>query len=200
MWNRGWYHQALPWIAIVFLVMAVGSSGCTDDNNGGVSTPTPTTMPMTETTTIVQTTVSPTPPITIDTNTTTPTTAAPGGTTVTGLSLQVTAPTNGSTVTPRQLVEGTSQGVYGTSKKLYVIVYPTDEAGGYWVQPGLTLSQDGSWSTKAYFGRDPAQYPQDQGAHFRVIVLVTDQTLPEGQINDLPPYDAKAEIDNLIRA
>ena len=136
--------------AIVAIAAVVIFAGCVE-KEGTAPTPmqtTPITTP--------EPTVTPTPILTpspIPTSTTTPTPA-----------ITITALEDGDKVSWREFVEGTSEGVYGSELNIYVLIYPTDGGGPWWVQPDVDVLRDGSWETNCYFGREP---PQDKSAHFR---------------------------------
>ena len=112
----------------------------------------------------------------------------------------ITAPEEDATVSWREFVEGASEGVYGSdSRSIYVLFYPTDVGGPWWVQPDVDLSHDGSWEVNCYFGRDPNIHPGDIGAHFRVCAIITTQKLSEGQQwQKLPDYVVRSETINVV--
>ncbi|MFZ3058111.1 MAG: hypothetical protein WA102_00105 [Candidatus Methanoperedens sp.] len=163
---------------LTFLVM-IGIlaifSGCIDES---------TTMPTPTTTSIPTATPTPTLTATISTPTPTPTqlpTVIPTQTFTSTPSITITSPTEGDMVTWRYIVEGTSNGVYGSKLSFYVLIYPIEAGGPWWVQPMGDISPNGNWETTAYFGRDPANYPEDSGKHFKVSAIITSTKLTEGQ-------------------
>lgn len=165
-------------------------SGCIDKST--MSTPTPiTSIPTANPTS----TITPTPTyITPVPTTPLPTTPAlPANTTP---SITIISPKEGDIVTWRNSVEGTSNGVYGSKLSIYVLIYPVEAGGPWWVQPIVDISPNGNWDTTAYFGRDPANYPEDSGKHFKVSVIITSTKLKEGQqLEKIPEntnrYDVK---------
>ncbi|MCW7071560.1 MAG: hypothetical protein OCU12_04420 [Methanophagales archaeon] len=107
---------------------------------------------------------------------------------------------SGDEVSWREFVEGTSEGVYGSDLNIYVLVYPTDAGGPWWVQPDVDVLRDGSWETNCYFGRDPKLHPEDKGAHFRICAIMTTEKLREGQqLQKLPDYVVKSETVKVTR-
>ena len=158
-------------------------------------TPTPSLTPSPTPTTPspTPTTPSPTPTPSL-TPSPTPTTPSPTPTPA----ITITAPNSGDDVSWREIVEGTSEGVYGSELNIYVLVYPTDAGGPWWVQPDVDVLRDGSWESNCYFGREP---PHDKGAHFRVRVIITMQKLSEGQQwQKLPDHIAISETIKVTRA
>jgi hypothetical protein len=112
--------------------------------------------------------------------------------------ITITAPKDGDKVSWHEFVEGTSEGVYGSELNSYVLIYPTDGGGPWWVQPDVDVLRDGSWETNCYFGRESLQ---DKGAHFRVRAIITAQKLREGQqLQKLPDYVVSSETIKVIRA
>ena len=168
-------------IAIVAIVAVVIFAGCVEE-------PTPTPMPTTPTYT-PEPTVTPTP---MPTETPTPT--------LPQSAVTITALEEGDTVLWREFVEGTSEGVYGSELNIYVLIYPIEVGGPWWVQPDVDLSHDGRWDVNCYFGRNPETHPQDRGARFRVCAIITTQKLSEGQQwQKLPDYIVKSETIEVIR-
>lgn len=104
------------------------------------------------------------------------------------VSVNITTPKDGSFVFQRSMVDGTSSAISGM--KVYVLVWPFEANGPWWVQPTQTKS-DGSWESNAYFGRDGSI---DNGKPFKIIAIVTDQELKTGDtFTDLPPHLAKSD-------
>ena len=110
----------------------------------------------------------------------------------------ITAPKEVDTVSWRDFVEGTSEGVYNNPERnIYVLIYPIDAGGPWWVQPDVDVFRDGRWEVNCYFGREP---PQDKGTRFRVCAIITTQKLREGQQwQKLPDYVAISETIKVIR-
>lgn len=107
----------------------------------------------------------------------------------------ITSPKNGYEVSWREIVEGTSKGVYGSELNIYVLIYPIDAGGPWWVQPDVDVFHDGNWEVNCYFGRNPKIYPEDKGANFRVSAIITTEELREGQqLQKLPDHVAKDEV------
>jgi len=173
-------------IAIVAIAAVVIFAGCVEKP---APTPTPITTPTPSPSPTPSPVVSPTP-----TPTSTPTVSPTPPPAV-----AITAPKEGDKVSRREFVEGTSEGVYNNPERnIYVLIYPIDAGGPWWVQPEVDISHDGSWEVNCYFGREP---PQDKGARFRVCAIITTQKLSEGQQwQKLPDYVVKSETLKVIRA
>jgi len=63
----------------------------------------------------------------------------------------ITAPKGGDTVSWREFVEGTSEGVYNNPERnIYVLIYPIDAGGPWWVQPDVDIFRDGRWEVNHY--------------------------------------------------
>jgi hypothetical protein len=89
------------------------------------------------------------------------------------------------------MVEGNSSATKDSGLHAYVLSWPNDSNGPWWVQPTTTFP-DGSWQSYAYFGRDPALYPGDSGTTDRVVAIITTQELKGGQtFTDLPSNVAR---------
>ncbi|WP_214020247.1 hypothetical protein [Methanoculleus sp.] len=101
-----------------------------------------------------------------------------------GIALE--SPEDENQVSYRALVQGTSEGIAGSGAHIYVLVNPVEAGNSWWVQPEATIGPDGVWETSAYFGRDPAQYPEDVGKEFRIIAIATSEVLEEGEYATVP--------------
>lgn len=190
-------------IAALLIASVVLFAGCMEpktSTEAEESTPTP--EPTVEMTPEEETTPKPTVEATSEEDPTSEIeqTSSPTPTSTTTLTpaITITAPKSGDEVSRRELVEGTSEGVYDSDLNIYVLIYPTDAGGPWWVQPDVDVLRDGSWETNCYFGREP---PQDKGAHFRVRAIITTQDLREGQqLQKLPDYVVISETIKVIRA
>lgn len=77
--------------------------------------------------------------------------------------LYLTAPPDRATVSERSFVEGR---IADRSARVWVVVHPM-ETSDYWVQPPVSVREDGSWKVKVYIGR-PGMV--DVGQHFEITV------------------------------
>lgn len=77
--------------------------------------------------------------------------------------------------------------VISSGLNVYVLVYPVESNGPWWVQPSVEVGPGGYWQTRAYLGRDPAQYPEDIGDLFYVTTIATPMRLEPGQQWDSLP-------------
>lgn len=117
------------------------------------------------------------------------------------ISLSISYPSTGNEVDWITSVTGTSTGV-ATNKTLglYLLVYPMESEGPWFVQNRPTVNPDGSWSGMIYFGRNPDMHPQDVGDRFilRAVVATTSLqpgiTLTESQIPEIVVQTLIAEL------
>lgn len=95
---------------------------------------------------------------------------------VTAPRVAIVSPIDDSYVPLRPLVAGS---VTDPSAHVWVIVHP-ESNDGYWVQPPVTVEENGSWSTRVYIGREGGL---DVGAVFEIrAVAGSDLDFQEGQI------------------
>lgn len=101
--------------------------------------------------------------------------------------MNIINPKDGSLVFQRSMVDGNSSVIAGM--KVYVLVWPLEANGPWWVQSTKT-KPDGNWESNAYFGREGSI---DVGKPFKIIAILTDQELKAGDtFNDLPEHLAKS--------
>jgi hypothetical protein len=101
-------------------------------------------------------------------------------------------PEDGSLVFQNSIVDGNSSAKSGTN--VYVLVWPLEAAGPWWVQSTIT-NPDGSWESNAYFGG-----ATDSGKPFKIIAIITDAKLNAGYTSyDLPTHLAKSKEIGVIR-
>lgn len=162
---------------LVIIGVMVTFSGCVQPQS--VVTPTPTVIP------------SPTTPI--------PPTSPP---TPTQPKITVSSPKGGDNVSLRQIVKGTSTGVYGSGLSIYVLVYPIAAGGPWWVQPEVSILTNGNWETNAYFG-DPANPSVDIGKKFKISAIITSVKLKEGmrfgKVEDVSGIVYRIDIEEVVR-
>jgi hypothetical protein len=92
----------------------------------------------------------------------------------------ISFPADRSNVRVYESIYGNSSGIYGSGLHLYVLVNPVTNSDIWWIQQEAALSSDGSWHVNAQFGRSAQE---DVGTKFRVIAVVTTDTLPIGPSN-----------------
>ena len=70
-------------------------------------------------------------------------------------------------------VKGTSSEVYSNSKlRIYVLVHPAHPfAAGWWIQPSVTIDQNGEWVTEAWIGNN--EYPPHRGDKVDVLAVIS---------------------------
>ncbi len=89
----------------------------------------------------------------------------------------------------------------GLHLHVYVLIFPVESNGPWWVQDPAIVRPNGDWEVYAYFGRDPAEYPDDIGDPFRVCAIITkDKLQPEQSFQDFPDYISVSEIYQVIRS
>jgi hypothetical protein len=97
-------------------------------------------------------------------------------------------PQDGSLVSQRSMVDGNSSAVSGI--RAYVLVWPFETDGPWWIQPTQTNS-DGSWESNAYFGSDGSII---NGKTYKIIAIITGHELIPGEVFfNLPPHLAKSD-------
>lgn len=107
----------------------------------------------------------------------------------------LTVPLDRAKVTGRPLVEGY---VADVAAEVWVVVHPM-EVSDYWVQPPVTVRQDGSWGVQIYIGR-PGMI--DVGKHFEVMAFANPYVqLWEGLVLSYwPEAEWKSDIVRIVRA
>jgi hypothetical protein len=97
-------------------------------------------------------------------------------------------PANGAEVDHRQEVSGK---VSDPNADVWVVVHPM-ETSDFWIQPHVTVREDGSWKVIAYFGNaDPAH----KGKRFEVRAFANpSDKLTEGKSNSWPVAEAKSNV------
>ena len=107
--------------------------------------------------------------------------------------VDITKPKDKDKVSWRYTVEGSSSATKDSGESVYVLIWPVESDGPWWVQPTTTFS-DGSWQSYAYFGRDPRVYPEDIGTSYRVVAIITKQELRGGQtFRELPDHIVRSK-------
>lgn len=106
----------------------------------------------------------------------------------------ITSPNNNESVSQRPLIQGS---VSNSSYEVWVIVHPM-EVADYWVQPRLTVRDNGIWKTSIYIGREGNI---DVGKHFEIMAIANPKDkLEEGmKLSYWPDAEKKSEIVDLIR-
>jgi len=104
--------------------------------------------------------------------------------------IEITSLKDGAEVSWRYDIQGVTQGNVSCSKlNLYLLVFPIESNGPWWVQPQIVCNANGHWEGSTYFGRNPAEYPEDKGTLFYVIAIATNTELETGQQwYSLPDY------------
>lgn len=110
--------------------------------------------------------------------------------------IEIDKPLDGGEVTWIYTVEGDSSTTVGSGLKAYVLVWPNEAFGPWWVQETNT-NPDGSWKSQAYFGRGT---DEDIGTTYSVIAILTEEELNPGQrFADIPDHEAKSDPVTVTR-
>ena len=111
--------------------------------------------------------------------------------------IEIDKPQDGEEVSWMYTVEGNSSATEVSGLNVYVLVWPNEAFGPWWVQETETCP-DGSWESHAYFGRGPKE---DVGTTYSVIAIVTDEKLRPGQtFGDLPGHVERSSSIEVTRA
>jgi len=117
--------------------------------------------------------------------------------------LDVSYPQNGDEVDWMTSVTGNSSGIVtNNTLKIYLLVYPVESEGPWFVQNRPIVNPDGSWSGLVYFGRDPINYPEDIGDQFLLLAIVTTSDLQPGKTlteSEIPESTYQSLISGLVR-
>ena len=115
--------------------------------------------------------------------------------------VSITSPKTFSAVSWQQQIRGTSQRIVSDPKlNIYLLIYPIETNGPWWVQPKIIIDPQGNWVSTGYFGRDPKQFPEDINKSFNMIAIATPSTLEPGQQwYSLPEYIARSQITEAMR-
>jgi len=117
------------------------------------------------------------------------------------VSLVISHPPIGDEVDWITSVAGNSTGIV-TNKtlNLFLLVYPVESGGPWFVQNRLTVNPDGSWSGLVYFGRNPDIHPEDSGDQFLLLAIVTTADLQPGEtFAAIPESICQSSISGLVR-
>jgi hypothetical protein len=112
------------------------------------------------------------------------------------LRLRITKPEPGAAVVERPFVEGT---VSDPNAEVWVIVHPM-EMSEFWVQPAVTVKEDGTWKVQIYIGRSGGS---DVGKYFEIMAVASPRTtLKEGKLErpGWPKGEAKSQVVEVTRA
>lgn len=110
------------------------------------------------------------------------------------LNLRIKSPLDKSKVPERPYVEGT---VTNFNAKVWVIVHPM-EGSDYWVQPSISVKEDGSWKVKIYIGRPGSD---DVGKQFEIMAVANPKdNLKEGDVlSGWPDAQTKSQVIEVTR-
>lgn len=117
------------------------------------------------------------------------------------LSLVISYPQTEDEVDWITSVTGNSTGIVtNITLKLFLLVYPVESGGPWFVQNRPTVNPDGSWSGLVYFGRNPDIHPEDRGDRFLVSATVTTADLQPGEtFAAIPESICQSLVSGLVR-
>lgn len=107
--------------------------------------------------------------------------------------IRITEPKDGASVPWRPYVRGT---VNDANSTVWVIVHPMS-VSTFYVQPPITVRDDGRWVVKIYVGRSGL----DQGEHFEIVAVSNPkEKLREGlQLKDWPEAQCRSQFIEVTR-
>lgn len=109
------------------------------------------------------------------------------------LKVLIHKPANGSTVDHRQEISGK---VSDPNADIWVVIHPM-ETSDFWIQPRITVREDGSWKVIAYFGNAG---PMHKGQHYEVRAFANPSVkLAEGKTQQWPGAAAKSNVLEVVR-
>ena len=109
------------------------------------------------------------------------------------VTVRISAPSDGAKVGERPFIEGT---VSDPDAEVWVVVHPT-AVTDYWVQPAVTVKENGKWKVQVHIGRPG----RDIGKHFEIRAFAN----PEGELTNglklakWPKAEAKSNLIEVIR-
>ena len=106
----------------------------------------------------------------------------------------ITEPKNRDEVPERQYIEGK---VSNATAAVWLVIHPMDVTD-YWVQPQLTVHQDGTWQVDGYVGR-PGN--TDVGKRYEIMAIANPKRpLKEGdKLRFWPDAESKSEVVEVVR-
>jgi len=107
--------------------------------------------------------------------------------------IAISSPCDRAQVAARDFVEGT---VADSNAQVWVVIHPL-EAGDFWVQPSVTVKDNGSWRVLVYFGEPDLHV----GKPYQVIAIANPrQGLNEGQLlNSWPEAQWRSDVVDVVR-
>lgn len=110
------------------------------------------------------------------------------------LAVDIEEPDDSASTGHRPVVEGR---VTEPKASVWVVVHPID-VSGYWVQPNVTVRNNGAWKVKIYIGRSG---DQDVGKSFEIMAFANPgQDLREGLVlNNWPESEATSDVVEITR-
>jgi hypothetical protein len=110
------------------------------------------------------------------------------------LQLRITAPADDVKVVYRAIIEGI---VSDPAATVWVVIHPM-EVSDYWVQPAVTVGENGRWRVQVYIGRPLSG---DIGKRFEVRAFANSKaSLKEGDVlRTWPDAQSKSQVVEVVR-
>jgi len=110
------------------------------------------------------------------------------------LQIQISSPKDEQQVPERTMIKGT---VNDNKVEVRVVIHPM-EVGDYWVQPSVTVKEDGTWKVLSYIGRPGGV---DIGKSYEIMAFAKpEEKLKEGmKLPNWPKAQAKSHVVDVTR-
>lgn len=110
----------------------------------------------------------------------------------------ISSPKNKDIVSPRNVVWGNCSTSNCSGLNPYIIIWPIEGQGPWYLQKTTKFPDDGSFRSNAYFGGDPKIYPEDIGTTYKIVAIITNKTLRDGRLGEFPIVPASDKSDETI--
>ena len=108
------------------------------------------------------------------------------------ISISITEPMNDSKVSHREYVKGK---VSDPLAIVWIVIHPV-ETSDFWIQPPVTVKNNGDWKVKAYFGRAG----KDSSKEFEIRAYANPSSaLSEGRSGMWPKAQAQSDVIDVTR-
>lgn len=108
------------------------------------------------------------------------------------IDITISSPIQGATVDQRQDVSGH---VSDASTNVVIVVHPVT-VSEFWVQPPVSVGNNGQWKVKAYFGRQG----MDQGVEYEIRAFANPRPpVQEGKYSTWPTSIARSDVVTVKR-
>lgn len=109
------------------------------------------------------------------------------------LKISITSPRDGASVSEKQVIKGK---VSNPDAEVWVIIHPMIAGLGYWVQPSVTVDENGNWEVEAYIG-----VSGDSGKQFQIRAVANPKKrIKEGDIlQKWPKAERRSKVIKVTR-